>query len=149
MAGVILSSSTLEVDWVLGVGVGHLVPLHPHTGQPVIVRGLGGLLRVPAKTPGSANPLEKLVDMDQYYMDTGGHTELKALLLGEISDSLVTVLKVLDGSKIVWVDTHPEASGFHYVEGLETRGVTLELIGQVLLQLSCLLQNVTALIALK
>ena len=133
VAGVVLGICPLEVHWVLGVGVGHLVPLHPDTGQPVIVRGLGGLLGVPAQTPGSATPLEKLVDMDQYNMHTGGHTELEALLLGEISDSLVTVLKVLDGSKIVWVYTHPKAPGFHYIKGLETRGVALELIGQLLL----------------
>ena len=133
MAGVVLGICPLEVDWVLGVGVGHLVTLHPDTGQPVIVGGLSSLLGVPAQTPGCATPLEKLVDMDQYNMHTGGHTELEALLLGEISDSLVTVLKVLDGSKIVWVYTHPKAPGFHYIEGLETRGVTLELIGQFLL----------------
>ena len=133
MAGVVLGISPLEVHWVLGVGVGHLVTLHPHTGQPVIVRGLRGLLRVPAQTPGGATPLEKLVDMDQYDMNTGSHGELEALLLGEISDSLVTVLKVLDGSQIVRVYTHPKAHGFLYIEGLETRGVTLELIGQFLL----------------
>ena len=133
MAGVVLGICPLEVDWVLGVGVGHLVPLHPDTGQPVIVRGLGGLLRVPAQTPGCANPLEKLVDMDQYNMNTGGHTELEALLLGEIADSLVAVLEILDGSQIVWVDTHPEATGFHYIEGLETRGVTLQLFWKLLL----------------
>ena len=133
MAGIILTSRPLQVHWVLGVGVGHLVTLHPRTGQPVIVGGLRGLLRVPAQTPGGATPQEELVDMDQYDMHTGGHTELEALLLGEISDSLVTVLKVLDGSQIVRVYTHPEAPGFHYVEGLETLGVTLELIGQLLL----------------
>ena len=133
MAGIILTSSPLEVHWVLGVGVGHLVPLHPHTGQEVVVGGLRGLLRVPTQTPGGATPQEKLVDMDQYNMNTGGHTELEALLLGEIADSLVAVLEILDGSQIVWVDTHPEATGFHYIEGLETRGVTLELIGQFLL----------------
>ena len=133
MAGVILSSSPLEVHWVLGVGVGHLVPLYPHTGQEVVVGGLRGLLGVPAQTPGGATPLEKLVDMDQYNMHTGGHGELEALLLGEISDSLVTVLKVLDGSQIVWVYTHPKAPGFHYIEGLETRGVTLQLFWKLLL----------------
>ena len=133
VAGVILSSSPLEVHWVPGVGVGHLVPLHPDTGQEVIVGGLRGLLRVPAKTPGSATPQEELVDMDQHDMNTGGHTELEALLLGEISDSFVAVLEILDGSQIVWVDTHPEATGFHYIEGLETRGVTLQLFWKLLL----------------
>ena len=133
MAGITLTSSPLEVHWVPGGGVGHLVTLHPHTGQEVIVGGLRGLLGVPAQAPGCANPLEELVDMDQYNMHTGGHTELEALLLGEISDSLVTVLKVLDGSQIVWVYTLAEAPGFHYIEGLETRGVTLELIRQLLL----------------
>ena len=133
VAGVVLGISPLEVHRVLGVGVGHLVPLHPHTGQEVVVRGLRGLLRVPAQTPGGATPQEKLVDMDQHDMNTGGHTELEALLLGEIADSLVAVLEILDGSQIVWVDTHPEATGFHYIEGLETRGVTFELIGQLLL----------------
>ena len=82
MAGVILGISPLEVHWVLGVGVGHLVPLHPDTGQEVVVGGLSSLLGVPAQTPGGATPQEELVDMDQYNMNTGGHTELEALLLG-------------------------------------------------------------------
>ena len=133
VAGVVLGISPLEVHRVLGVGVGHLVPLYPHTGQEVVVGGLRGLLGVPAQTPGCATPQEKLVDMDQYNMNTGGHTELEALLLGEIADSLVAVLEILNGSQIVWVDTHPEATGFHYIEGLETRGVTLQLFWKLLL----------------
>ena len=131
MAGVILTSSPLEVHWVLGVGVGHLVPLHPHTGEEVVVRALRGLLGVPAQASGCAMPLEKLVDMDQYDMHTGGHTELEALLLGEIADSLVAVLEILDGSQIVWGRYHPKAPGFHNIEGLETRGVTLQLLWQL------------------
>jgi len=124
VAGVILGICPLQVHWVLGVGVGHLVPLHPQTGQEVVMGGLRGLLGVPAQASGCAMPLEKLVDMDQYDMHTGGHTELEALLLGEISDSLVAVLKVLDGSQIVWGRYHPKAPGFHNIEGLETCGVS-------------------------
>ena len=69
--------------------------------------------------------------MDQYDMHTEGHTELEALLLGEIADSLVAVLEILDGSQIVWIRYHTKGPGFHNIEGLETRGVALQLLWQL------------------
>ena len=115
MAGVILTSGPLEVHWVLGVGVGHLVPLHPHTGEEVVVRALRGLLGVPAQTPGCAMQQEELVDVDQHHVDTGGHGELQTFLLGELSDFQVAVLEILDAGKIVCICYHAEAFSFHYV----------------------------------
>ena len=64
VAGVVLGICPLEVDWVLGVGVGHLVPLHPHTSEEVVVRGLRGLLGVPAQALGRPMEQEELVDVD-------------------------------------------------------------------------------------
>ena len=57
MAGVILGIRPLQVHWVLGVGVGHLVPLHPQTGQEVVMGGLRGLLGVPAQASGGHGPV--------------------------------------------------------------------------------------------
>ena len=64
VAGVVLGISPLEVHRVLGVGVGHLVPLHPHTGQEVVVGGLSSLLGVPAQALGRPMEQEELVDVD-------------------------------------------------------------------------------------
>ena len=115
MAGIILTSSPLEVHRVLGVGVGHLVPLHPHTGEEVVVRALRGLLRVPGQAPGCAMQQEELVNVDQHHVDTGGHGELQTFLLGELSDFQVAVLEILDAWKVVFVCNHAEAFSFHYI----------------------------------
>ena len=115
MAGVILSSRPLEVHWVLGVGVRHLVTLHPDTGQPVVVGGLCGLLGVPAQALGCAMQQEELVDVDQHHVDTGGHGELQTFLLGELSDFQVAVFEILDAWKVVCLCYKAKTFSFHYV----------------------------------
>ena len=125
VAGVVLGISPLEVHRVLGVGVGHLVTLHPHTGQEVVVGGLRGLLRVPTQTFGCAMQQEELVDMDQHHVDTGGHGELQTFLLGELSDFQVAVLKILDAWKVVCLCYKAKTFSFHYVHCFETLSVAL------------------------
>ena len=125
MAGIILTSSPLEVHGVLGVGVGHLVTLHPHTGQEVVVGGLRGLLRVPTQTFGCAMQQEELVDVDQHHVDTGGHGELQTFLLGELSDFQVAVFEILDAWKVVCFCNRAKTFSFHYVHCFETLSVAL------------------------
>ena len=125
MAGVVLGICPLEVDWVLGVGVGHLVTLHPDTSEEVVVGGLRGLLGVPAQALGCAMQQEELVDVDQHNVDTGGHGELQTFLLGELSYFQVAVFKILDAWKVVCFCNRAKTFSFHYVHCFETLSVAL------------------------